>query len=194
MEPFKQKLQLILQWSIVSVICSTIVGLVFYQWAVFNIHNHTFTFIADAALGALFFFTLRFAGWKEAWVVLIVLYLLYMGPLTHAFQHGFTLSYSIFFTVTPLAVLVYYISFYEPRRIASQWHPFLVGALCAATTILARLIIIAIGVQHWYGSWLDFPRAVFPEDWMAFLMGSGMGAGFALTSYRPFRRLFGLPA
>ncbi len=194
MEPLQQRLRLILQWSIVTVACSILIGLIFYQGAVFNIHSHTFVFVADAALGALFFFTLRFAGWRDALVALAVLYLLYLGPLTHAFQYGYTLTYSIFFATTPLAVLVYFISFYEPRRVAVLWHPLLVGGLCAGTMILARILIVAIGKEPWYGSWLEFPRAVFSEDWMALLQGVGMGTGFALSAYRPFRRFLGLPA
>ncbi len=194
MEPSLQKFRLILGWSAVSVLCSVIVGMFFYQGEVFIPYYHTFIFVADAAVSALFFFTLHFVGRKFALFALAVLYVIYIGPLTHASQSGQTLGFTIFFAATPFAVWVYYTNFYEPGRLNTLWHPFVLGGLCASTTILARILVLATGNWHYSGSWLDFPRAVFPEDWMAFLLGVGIGIGFMLTAYRPFRRFVSLPA
>jgi len=185
MKPLVVKLSFIVRASIVSVVCSIGIGLIFYQSRIFNPYNHAFTFIVDAAVGALFFFSLRILRLRDALGFLFIMYLVYLGPLTHAFENGAALGFTPFFLSVPLAVYVYEKMILTAHRWESVFPPLIVAGLWGSTTILARLCVDLPRAAFWQGPFLDYPMLILPDVLMGIAVGFGVGVGFFLVDREP---------
>ena len=193
MKPLSAKLSFILRASAIPVVCSIIIGLVFYQSRVFQPHDHAFIFVADAAVGALFFFALRVLTIRDALGLLFVVYLLYMGPLTHAFEYGATLPFTLFFASVPLAVYVYHTMIFSRHHWENLFPPLILAGFWGSTTILARLCVDLPRVAFWQRYFLDYPMLILPDVLMAIAVGFGVGVGFFLVDREPVSRVLRFP-
>ncbi len=171
----------ILGASAVAVLCSIGVGFLIYQSRVFNPYDHAFTFIVDAAVGSLFFYSLRKVSVRESLVLLFFMYLVVMGPVTHAFHAGAALPFTVFFLSVPLAVYVYHDQVVNKHRWESVFPPFIVAGFWGSTTILARLCVDLPRAMFWQRSFLDYPAGILPDVLMGAAVGFGVGLGFFIV-------------
>jgi len=167
--------------------------MIFYQSRVFHPHDHAFIFVADAAVGALFFYALRVLTLRDALGLLFVIYLLYMGPLTHAFEYGATLPFTVFFVSVPLAVYVYHTMIFSRHRWENVFPPLILAGFWGSTTILARLCVDLPRAAFWQRPFLDYPVGILPDILMAIGVGFGVGVGFFLVEREPLVRVLRSP-
>ena len=193
MKPLAPKLWFILRASVIPVACSIIIGLIFYPSRVFHPHDHAFIFVADAAVAALFFYSLRVFTLKDALGLLFVIYLLYMGPLTHALQYGATVPFTVFFVSVPLAVYVYHTMIFSRHRWENVFPPLILAGFWGSTTILARLCVDLPRGAFWQRPFLDYPVLILPNILMAIGVGFGVGVGFFLVGREPRVRMLRSP-
>jgi hypothetical protein len=69
-------IQQIVLHSILPVICSSLIGFLFYRWRVFSPYSPAFQFVQVAAVASIFFYSLVYARTRNAYAVLLILFLL----------------------------------------------------------------------------------------------------------------------
>ena len=191
MRSFAVRLGYIFRASAVTVFCSLCTGLIFYQGRVLNSHNHASIFIFEAAVGAIFFYSLRTLRLRDALAFLFVMYFIYLGPLTRAFHYGYANTYTVFFLAGPLAVFVYDRMILRRNRWENIFQPLIVAGLWGSTSLLSRLIVDIPRLSRWQYSFLEYLPLIFPYVLMGTALGFGVGLGFYAVERLPAARVPG---
>ena len=167
--------------SVVATVCCILLGLVFYQQQVWNIYYPHFRFVTYGVVGSLFFCSLRSFGFRTAIAVLVVLFFLEAQFVLDSFHDGRFLNDLIYFTIAPVAVLLFYRFFHSKVEATTLFDPIILGALFAGTGALARILFDIhrdIQLQYWT---IFHPWQLAPDLGMNFLIGFALAAGLFIS-------------
>jgi hypothetical protein len=178
------KIGFIIIRSLVATICCVVIGLVFYRQQVWNIYYPAFRFVTYGVVGSLFFCSLLELGLRNAIAILVLLFFIEAEFILGSFEYGRLLNDIIYFTIAPLAVLVFYKVFHSKVQATTFFDPLILGGLFAGASTLARFVLDIhrqTQVQYWA---ILRPWQLVPDLAMSFLIGFGLGLGFFLTERR----------
>jgi hypothetical protein len=178
------KIGFIIIRSLVATICCVVIGLVFYRQQVWNIYYPAFRFVTYGVVGSLFFCSLLELGLRNAIAILVLLFFIEAEFILGSFEYGRLLNDIIYFAIAPLAILVFYKVFHSKVQETTFFDPFILGALFAGASTLARFVLDIhrqTQVQYWA---ILRPWQMVPDLAMSFLIGFGLGLGFFLTERR----------
>ena len=121
---------------IIPVVCSAAIGFLFYQRNVFNPGSSRFQFVQSAALASVFYYSLIYARKKNAYAVLLMLFL---GVLLES--HSTRLMYVLrdfFYTgAIAAAVLVYVRQLRSNPTLKGQYVGLVFSGILGACTVVA---------------------------------------------------------
>jgi hypothetical protein len=178
-------LRSILQKSFVTALVCLLAGIIIYGLRVFDIHRPTFQFVSTGILGSLFFFTLRQAGVRHAFLVLLLFYVIMTGLLTNGYRHGMLLHDAVYVAAVGIALFLFSSRIYH-RDDPHQWiSPIILGALMGAVMLLATLLLALGGHLPGDVPLLSVFRGIGPVVIMNFVIGLGLGTGIIMCEYLP---------
>ena len=167
--------------AVVATVCCVVLGLVFYSDQIWNIYYPPFKFVTHGVVGSLFFCSLRAFGIRTSVAILIVLFFAESELVLKSFLYNRLLNDILFFSVAPLAILIFDKLFHAKVDVTTPFDPIILGALFAGASALARTVFeLHQQVQPQYWTILH-PGRLAPELGMHFLIGFGLAAGFFLT-------------
>ncbi len=126
--------------SLVSIFFCLILGVVFYQWSLFNIHYTSFQIVVYSILGSLFFFSLQI-NVRNSFALLLVLFVLQCGLLTRSFRLGVLTRDTVFAAAVGASIYLYFASFYRRTIQLRHLHPLVLGTMFVLAFSLATLIL-----------------------------------------------------
>jgi hypothetical protein len=165
--------------SLVSMICCLVFGLIVFQSNVFHPYFWTSQLVMFGIIGSVFFYTLRINK-RNAFAVLLVLFVVQFGLLFRHLQPIMLLSDFIFFGALAAALYIFFVSFYTKSVRYRNLQPLVLAALfaiifAAATLILGLLDETLFGLPRF--SVLD---AMLMNAKYECLVGLGIGLGILL--------------
>lgn len=168
---------------VVTSLCCFILGLFLYQGNVFNRTHYAFQFITSGIAGSLFFHTLRLTNVKvavSALGVLIVMLIFY----DRSFDFWWKLRDLLLGMSLGSAIYLFYSKFYAQNKAQGTMTPITLGALLAATNLIAMFTLVLFGAA----SLRDSTSGILVNVMLGFFIGFGIGVGI-LVSPRPVARL-----
>ena len=153
-------------------ICCLIVGLCFFGLKIFASHNSAFQFITGSLSGSIFFSLLKFRNTRDAFLILILIYLadlVFLGTFLYPLSHLF------FFGAVGSALYVFF-HFFESMFKELKFGGFLIIACLFALTYFLSVVILRV-IYHP----LVFHIGIFYNLYFGFLMGLGLGVGIDLS-------------
>jgi hypothetical protein len=159
------------------------VGLFLYQGNVFNRTHYAFQFITSGIAGSLFFHTLRLTNVKvaiSALGTLIVMLIVYDRSFDFWWKfRDFLLGVSL-----GSAIYFFFSNFYMRNKAQGMMTPITLGALLAATNLIAMFALVLFGSSPLR----DSTPGILVNVMVGFFIGFGIGVGI-LVSPRPVTRL-----
>jgi hypothetical protein len=165
--------------SLVSIACCVVIGLIVFQWRVFNPFFWNSQLIMFGIIGSVFFYTLRINR-RNAFAVLLVLFVVQIG-LLFRHLHTVTLLRDFIFFATLAAVLyIFFISFYTKTVRYRNLQPLVLATLFAISFSIATLILGLLDETLFHPLWYSLPEAILTNAKYEFLVGLGIGLGILL--------------
>lgn len=167
--------------SIIPIICSIVIGFLFYRWNVFDPGGPTFQFVQSAALASVFYYSRIYAGKRNAYAVLLMLFL---GVLLES--HSTRLMYVLrdFFSTGALAaaVLLYVRQLRSNPGLKGQYGGLVFSGILGVCTMVAWSLQYAF-VQFVFRDHPPIPFMYFIRIAASygFPIGLGVGAGIAIN-------------
>jgi hypothetical protein len=166
--------------SLVSILCSLILGFIFYRWSIFRWNFPSFQIVAFAIVGSLFFFTLRIHK-RNAFALLLVLFVIQAGLLTSSQRFSILLSNLVFYVAIAAALFIFFVTFYRKTAKLRNLHPLVLATLSALAFAVATVIMELIegGVSMMSGA--QMLSIVRFNSTNGFLVGLGIGLGILIV-------------
>lgn len=177
--PISKPAQFLLHAS-VPVLCSIVLGYIFFGQGVFNRLHTTFQFVITPVVASVFYFLLVIGSQRNAYAGLIVLFFLTLLT-TQSTTAIYIIRDAFYVAAIAIAVLVYFKYFKQAENINFLYTAITMAGLYAVTYILAQevhgAILQASGVNT------AREAAAGPPAFFAFYgvsIGFAVGSGFTL--------------
>jgi hypothetical protein len=179
--------QFILQ-SIVPILCSVVIGFVFYQGHVFDRHYGAYQFLWSGVVASVFYYLLVYLGRRDAFLGLLLLFFLTLLT-TESTRPAFILR-DIFYTGAIGISIFTYFRYFRGSRVPNYANPpfVLAGLYAVAYIIVAEIhfaIIRGLAMENTGGSAISLASTT---AFFGVLIGFGVGAGIAINEKLASRR------
>lgn len=175
------KLQQLLLYCIAPVVCSVVIGFVFFHARVFDRHHPAFQFIAISVIASIFYYLLILARPRDAFLGLAFLLVLQF-IIARSTRPVFILRDLLFVGAIGLAILLYFRYFRRPRRPAHLYPPIVLAVFYGLAYLVAGevnlLIISMFSTLSFRESYLTVASSTVP---FGIAVGFAVGCGFALN-------------
>jgi hypothetical protein len=162
--------------SVVTAVCCILLGLIVYQGNVFGRTHYAFQFVSFGIAGSLFFHTLRLTSVKAALVVLAGLVLIQIG-INRSSDFWLVLR-DIFLGISlGAAIYLFFANYFAPDKVHGVMMPISLGALLAATDLVAAIALILLSGLPILQSYPSMLLNVM----LGFLVGFGIGVGILVS-------------
>jgi hypothetical protein len=180
------KVQQFFQCSVVPILCSIIVGLVFYQENVFNRHYGAFQFVWSGIVASVFYYLLVFVRSRDAFLGLIIL--LFLTFLTTESTRIAFILRDIFYVVgIGSSIFIYFKYFRQGSSLNYAHSAFLLAGIYGILDIITSEIHLGIlrsfAMEDAGGTVVSLASTT---AFFGVLIGFAVGFGIALSE-----RLFG---
>jgi hypothetical protein len=168
---------------LVTSACCIILGMFLYQGNVFSRTHYAFQFLTSGIAGSMFFHTLRLTNAKTAVLalgVLIVMLIVY----DRSFDIWWKLRDLLLGVSLGSAIYLFNSNFYTRNKARGVMTPLTLGALLAATNLIAMFALVLFGAS----SLRDSTSGILVNVVLGFFVGFGIGVGI-LVSRSPVARL-----
>lgn len=165
--------------SLVSIACCFVVGLIVFQWRVFNLYFWTSQLIMFGIIGSVFFYTLRINR-RNAFAVLLVLFVVQFGLLFRHIQPAMLVRDVIYFTTLGAVLYVFFISFYTKTVRYRNLQPLVLATLFAIGFAIATLALGFLDSVLFHPLRSNLLYAIETNTKYEFLVGLGIGLGVLL--------------
>ncbi|MBF8296410.1 MAG: hypothetical protein HW389_2955 [Bacteroidetes bacterium] len=165
--------------SLVSIACCFVVGLIVFQWRVFHPYFLTSQFIMFGIVGSVFFYTLR-VNRRNAFAVLLVLFVVQVGLLFRDLRSAILLRDFIFFATLAAALYIFFIGFYMKTVRYRNLQPLVLATLFAIAFSIATLILGLLDETFFRPLASSLFEAILTNAKYEFLVGLGIGLGILL--------------
>jgi hypothetical protein len=170
------RLQRIFVYSLVSSVCSIVIGAVFYQESVFLRTHYAFQFVTSGILGSVFLSMLRFANAKDATATLLGLFVCQF-LVTRPSGMWFIFRDVAFVAALGSSLYLFFVSYFKKGRGEGLLTPVLIGALLGACNLLASVVLILVGGR----SLTENVPVMLVNVILGMLIGIGIGTGVLLS-------------
>jgi hypothetical protein len=162
--------------SLVSVVFCFILGSALYQSPLYNIHYPGFQIVIYGVLGSLFFYSLQI-NIRNAFAVLLVMFVLLSGLLTKSYRLGFLTRDALFVSAVGAAVYIYFESFYRRSLQFRRLHPLVLGTtfVLSFSVVTAIAELIGPSASGYSGKRLLWALQINATN--GFVVGLGIGLG-----------------
>jgi hypothetical protein len=143
MKPPSSKPTQFLLHAFVPVLCSIVLGYIFFGEEVFNRLHTTFQFVITPIIASVFYFLLVLGSQRNAYAGLIVLFFLTLLT-TQSTSVVYILRDAFYVAAIATAVLVYFKYFKQAEQINFLYTAITMAGLYAVTYILAQEVHVAI--------------------------------------------------
>lgn len=165
--------------SLVSIACCFVIGLIVFQWRVFNPYFWTSQLITFGIIGSVFFYTLR-VNRRNAFAVLLVLFVVQFGLLFRHIQFATLLRDFIFFVTLAAALYVFFVGFYVKTVRFRNLQPLVLATLFAIAFSIATLVLGLLDETFFHPLVSSLSEAILTNAKYEFLVGLGIGLGILL--------------
>ena len=165
--------------AVVPIICTVVLGTIFYGLTLFQPRFSGFQIVVGAAISSVFFLTLRVSR-RDAFAVLLVLYVIQMGLILRP-RTLFSLGASSLFIVAYASSLyIFYQAFYLKTVALRYLHPLVLAAIYAIFSLLVSTILILAGKTYQSVEPARLLLGVEANALNSFVIGLGTGLGIFL--------------
>ena len=177
----RSKVQQFILYALLPVVCSIVIGYVFNRENVFEPHYAAFQFVWSAFVASLFFYLLIFLRSRDAFLGLILLYVLTVLT-TRSTQLVFLLRDLVYVGAIGLSIFLYFKYFRQDAVANYAYTPFMLAGIYSVVNIVSTEILLGIhrtfGVDDIRGDILNVAStsAVF-----GVLIGFAVGCGISLN-------------
>jgi len=165
--------------SLVSIACCFLVGLIVFQSRVFHPYFWTSQLIMFSIAGSLFFYTLRINR-RNAFAVLLVLFVVTFGLFFRHFPPMMILTNFIFYATLAATLYTFFIGFYIKTVRYRNLQPLVLATLFAIAFSITTLIVGLLNEALSYPLRYSLSDAVLTNAKYEFLVGLGIGLGILL--------------
>jgi len=170
-------IQKILIFTIIGTITSTLTGLVFFGFEIFQLKSTFFQFIIVGLICSLSFILFKLKRYRDSVFILIIIFLfeyMWVGskyPITHF----------IYFLSVIICAFIYSKYFYIQSQQVKLSRPLILSSLMALIFVIDYYILLLI-YEAGPGKLLPFKNMP-----IGFLTGLGVGIGIEVSEYLIFR-------
>jgi hypothetical protein len=175
----------ILQKSMVAALTCLLTGVIVYGFSIFDLYRVAFQFVSTGVLASLFFFTLRLAGGRQAFLVLFVFYIIMTGLLTKGYEHGLLFRDAVYVAAVGAAIFLFSTRVYRRDHLYYWLSPVVLGALLGAVMLIAAFLLLLAAQRPAGRSLISIIPGIWHMVVMNFVIGLGLGTGFVLSEYLP---------
>ncbi len=172
----ENRLQRIFTYSLISSMCSILVGIVFYQEHVFVRTHYAFQFITVGLIGSVFFSILRFGNVRDAFAGLFALFIIQF-LITRSSSAMFILRDIGFIVAVGTSIYLFFVSYFKKGKGGGILAPVIIGALLGACNLIVTFILLLVG-RH---SLIDNFPALVLNAVIGILIGLGIGTGILIS-------------
>lgn len=165
--------------SLVSIACCFVVGLIVFQGRVFHPYFWTSQLIMFAIIGSVFFYTLRINR-RNAFAVLLVLFVVQFGLLFRDLRPVMLMRNFIFFATLAAVLYIFFIGFYTKTVKYRNLQPLVLATLFAIAFSIATLILGLLDETFLRPLVSSLFEAIITNAKYEFLVGLGIGLGILL--------------
>ena len=165
--------------SLVSIVGCFVVGLIVFQWRVFHPYFWTSQLIMFGIVGSVFFYTLRINR-RNAFAVLLVLFVVQFGLLFRDLRPIMLLRDFIFFATLAAALYIFFIGFYTKTVRYRHLQPLVLATLFAIAFSIATLMLGLLDETFFHPLASSLSEAILTNAKYEFLVGLGIGIGILL--------------
>ncbi len=165
--------------SLVSIACCFVVGLIVFQLRVFNLYFWTSQLIMFGIIGSVFFYTMRINR-RNAFAVLLVMFVLQFGLLFRHTQAIMLLRDIVYFSTLGAALYIFFVSFYIKSVRYRNLHPLVLATLFALAFSIATLVLGLLDEMLFHPLRYSLSEAILTNAKYEFLVGLGIGLGILL--------------
>jgi hypothetical protein len=177
----ESKVQRFLLQSVVPVLCSVLIGFVFYGDRLFDRHYGAFQFLWSSVVASLFYYLLRYRKQREAFAGLIFLFFLTLLT-THSTSPAFLLRDVFYVGAIGASVFAYFRYFAGNGARSPAYPPFLLAGIYGVTypvfSEIHLIMIRGLAMDSTGGNAISVASAA---AFFGVLIGFGVGAGIAIN-------------
>jgi hypothetical protein len=171
----ENRVQRIVVHSLISIVCSILIGLIFYQGNVFLRTHYAFQFITAGVIGSVFFNLLRFDNLRDAVAGLFVMFII-LSLLTQPSSITFVVRDIVYAASIGAAISLFYTNYFK-RAKGKVLTPVIIGMLLGGTNLVAIIILLVIGGH----SLVTNAGSMLITVILGILIGFGIGTGILIS-------------
>lgn len=157
-------------------LCTIILGFIFFQFRIFNVHHPLFQFVAYGIVGSVAFALFLQRSYRDAVFALILLFVLIV-IVAGIYRFTLLVTHSFFFLAMVFSILFFERHFYGKMVNIKIARPIVLAGIVAVTFVLASTILRLL----FYPSEGQFH--FFSNMPIGFLIGLGLGIGFEVSKF-----------
>jgi hypothetical protein len=173
--------QQILLHSIIPIVCSGAIGFLVSRWGRVGSYPYVLQFIMDATLASFFFYALAYLRKRDAYAVLLILFLLTL-LVTRSTRPMYVLRDLVNTGGLAAAVLLYARLVRRNPDPHYQYYGFVFSGILGVCNIVAWclqfFVVEFVFSKH---QQVDFMRFVWFAGFIGFLVGLGVGVGILIN-------------
>jgi hypothetical protein len=170
------RFQRIVIYSLISCVCSVLVGLIFYQGDVFLRTHYAFQFITAGIIGSVFFNLLRFGRMRDAMAGLFTMLIIQL-LITRSSTIVFLVRDIVYVAAIGVAIYLFYANYFKQGRGGGLLTPVLIGMLLGGTNLVAIMILLVVSGHPMMTNVGSMLLTVI----LGILIGFGIGTGILIS-------------
>jgi len=182
------KVQQFMLYALVPIICSIVLGFVFYQDGVFDRQHGSFQFVWSGVVASLFYYLLAFLRSRDAYLGLFVLLILTFTT-TQSTHAAYILRDIFYIAAIGVSILIYFKYFRQSAHINIAYPAITLAGIYAVVYIIASEIHLGIlrtfAMEDTGGSFISIASST---AFFGVLIGFAVGSGITFAE-----KLFGKP-
>jgi hypothetical protein len=189
MAPATSKVQLFILHALVPVICSIIIGFIFYQDGIFYPYRGTFQFVWSAVVASVFYYLLVYLRMRDALLGLLVLFLLTLVT-THSTSAVYILRDIFYVAGIGVSMYLYFRYFRQSADSNYAYSAVMIagiyGLIYGVTVAVLMAFERALALE---GAGASMVTEIITNTsgfglWIGFAIGAGITIGDRLVSLR----------
>ena len=181
MAPKASKVQSFILHALVPIICSIVVGYIFYQDEIFDRHYGSFQFVWSAVVASIFYYLLAYLRLRDALLGLLVLFLLTL--VTTASTRPAYILRDIFYVAAIGASVFVYFTYFKSGASSNYGYTAVVlaglyGLIYAVASVILLGVDQAIALEGIAGRMMT--TTIHTTAGFGLLIGFAVGAGITI--------------
>ncbi len=179
--PQIQLIEKILLRCLLPIACSAAIGFLIAQWGRFGPYPYVLAFIEDAAVASLFFYSLIYLRRRDAYAVLLIVFLLTL-LVTRSIRPTYVLRDLVNTGGIATAVLLYTRIVRNNPELQRQYYGFVFSGIMGLCNIAAWCLQLFF-VQYLFSKHqpVGFLRFISFAGFIGFFAGLGIGVGIVIN-------------